>query len=125
MPGGELSVRTYPHPSGLWITMPLTVGRVKSLAMVIDSGSPVSAISPEIADELRQFELLAPAEAPRYEYRLTALTVDGQPLPDLEVRILPRLTRLGIAGLVGLDFLSQFLAVHFYVLRRELVLEDS
>ena len=124
MPGGELSIQARPHPSGLWITIPVTIGRVRTLAMVIDSGSPVSAISPEIAQALRDAGLLAPASTPPYEYRLAALTVQDQSLPDQDVRILPRLARLRIAGLLGLDFLSQFLAIHFYVPTRRLVLEE-
>lgn len=123
MPGGELSIQARLHPSGLWITIPIRLSRARTLVMVVDSGSPISAISPETAEDLRELELVAPAQHPRYEYRLTALTVQGQPLPDLEVRVLPRLTQLHIAGLVGLDFLSQFLAIHFYVPTRRLVLE--
>lgn len=119
----SVAIQARPHPSGLWITIPVAVSGVVTLAMVVDSGSPVSAISAGTADELRAFNLASPALDPRYEYHLAALTADGQALPDLNVRILPRLSRLRIVGLVGLDFLSQFLAIHFYVPRRELVLE--
>ena len=91
--------------------------------MVLDSGSPVSAVSPETAEDLRHLHLLAPARDPQYTYRLALPTLDGQSLPDLEVRILPRLSRLGIVGLLGLDFLRQFLAIHYYVPTRRLVLE--
>lgn len=123
MHGGDLSIQARLHRSGLWITIPVTVGHLPNLAMVLDSGSPVSAISPETAVALETLGLLAPAQNPRYEHRLAGLTVHSQALPDLEVRILPRLTRLRIVGLLGLDFLARFSAVHFYVDTLQLVLE--
>ena len=123
MPGGELSIQAQLHPSGLWLTIQVTLEGHRTLAMVLDSGSPVSAISPETADELRALDLLLPAMVPGYEFRLAAPSVQGQNLPELDVRILPRLTRLRIAGLLGLDFLSKFLAIHYYVPSRRLVLE--
>lgn len=123
MPGDDLSIQARLHRSGLWIVVPITIGPLPDLAMVLDSGSPVSAISPETAAALSTLGLLAPAQRPRYQHRLTSLTVQGQQLPDLEVRILSRLSRLQVVGLLGLDFLSQFKAVHYYVETRRLILE--
>ena len=90
--------------------------------MVLDPGSPVSAISPEVSRELRSLGLLQESQRRRY-YQLAALTVQDQPFPSLEVRVLPRLAELEVDGLVGLDFLRQFAAVHFYISTMRLVLE--
>jgi hypothetical protein len=124
MPGGSLSIQTYlhPNPRGSWITFTLTLVGTYDLAMVLDPGSPVSAINPAVRDELRGLGLLREGSRSRY-YQLTPLTVERQPFPDLEVRALPRLSQLQIEGLIGLDFLRQFAAVHFYVATLQLVLE--
>ena len=124
MPGGSLSIQTYlhPNPRGSWITFTLTVAGTYDLAMVLDPGSPVSAISPGVRDELHGLGLLREGNRPRY-YRLAPLTAARQSFPDLEVRVLPRLSQIQVAGLVGLDFLRQFAAVHFYVATLQLVLE--
>lgn len=125
MPGGELRIRTvlHPNPLGRWISFPVVVADRHELLMVLDPGSPISAISPETRDNLTERDLLRSASHSRYEHRLTSLVVDRQQLPDVDVRVLPRLSRLRIDGLIGLDFLSQFDAIHYYVRARELVLE--
>jgi hypothetical protein len=43
-------------------------------------------------------------------------------VPDLDVRVLRRLGRTGVDGLLGLDFLIQYDEVHFLVATRRLVL---
>ena len=125
MPGGELRIRTglYPNPLGRWISFPIIIGGVHDILMVLDPGSPVSAISPETRDDLARLNLLQPGSSSRYEHRLSGLVVQGQLFPDLDVRVLRKLSRLQVDGLVGLDFLSRFFAIHFYVLTSELVLE--
>jgi hypothetical protein len=125
MPGGELSVRARLHPSGLWVTIPLRVGGSRLLPMVVDSGAPISAISPEIAAELAELKLLGQDAHPPYQYRLSGISLQGRALPDLQVRVLPRLTRLRVDGLVELDFLRQFAAIHFYVATLRLVLDEA
>jgi hypothetical protein len=124
MAGNDVSIQTYLHPNarGSWITFTVTVGGRFDLALVLDPGAPVSAISPTVRQELRSLGLLGNSSRPRY-HRLTALTVQGQPFPELEVRVLPRLSQLEVDGLVGLDFLRQFAAIHFYVPTMRLVLE--
>ena len=81
---------------------------------MLDTGSPASAISPAARDELVFKRLVLPA-AVSSGYLLTNSTVNGQPLPDFMVRVLPRLTRLGVDGLLGLDFLRRFRRVGFLV----------
>ena len=101
----------------------MVVGGLHDVLMVLDPGSPISAISPETRDDLARLNLLQPPASPRYEHRLSGLGVQGQSFPDLEVRVLRKLSRLQIDGLVGLDCLASFFAIHFYVLSSELVLE--
>src|SRR5262245_39246042 len=79
--------------------------------MVLDTGSPVSAVSHAVASDLVNRSLLKPTDDPRL-FGLGILTAeevpDKPPLPDVTVCILPRLTPLRIAGLLGLDFFRQF-----------------
>ena len=122
MHGGEIAVQAALHPSGNWITLPLTVGGLLHLDMVLDTGSPVSVISPKARDDLLGRQLLDPSTE-GIRYRLAQLSVHEQPLPPLMVRVLPRLTRLQVDGLLGLDFLRLFEHVHFHVPTLQLVLE--
>lgn len=109
---GELVVQARLHRSGRWVTIRLTVGGARELEAVLDTGSPISAISPGVHARLTEGGLLQAAARPN-RYRLAPLTVAGQPLPDLEVGIIRRLDRLEVDGLLGLDFLTQFAHIHF------------
>ncbi len=80
-------------------------------------------VSPSAAGRLLQFRLITESSE-RGRYILTQLTSDGQPLPDFEVRVLFRLDRLEIVGLVGLDFLMRFRHIHFNVDTFQLALEN-
>src|SRR5438094_9460920 len=122
MRGGEIRVRATLHPSGYWIALPVTVMDVAELLMVLDTGSPVSAISPPVRDALLTSGLITPA-SDGARYLMTRLTVHDQPLPDLVVRVLSRLERIRVNGLLGLDFLRQFEYVHFHVPSLQLVLQ--
>lgn len=125
MPGGEIRIRTilHPNPLGRWISFPVIVAGSHDLLMVLDPGSPVSAISPQTREDLSRLNLPRPTSHPRYEHRLAQLVVQGQPLPEFDVRVLRKLSRLGVDGLIGLDFLAQFFAIRYYVGTMELVLE--
>ena len=54
---------------------------------------------------------------PRSErtYTLTELTVDGQPLPPLPIRVSGALGLISAGGILGLDFFAQYEDVHFHV----------
>jgi len=123
MPGGDVAVQTELHESGNWIVVPVAVREAVDLLMVLDTGSPVSVISPLVLDDLLARRLVHP-EVSSNRYLLTGLSVQGQSLPDLLVRVLPRLARIQVDGLLGLDFLRSFKAVHFHVDTFRLVLED-
>ena len=92
------------------------VGSVATIFMVLDTGSPVSALSPAIGQHLHAHGLLYPGGATGY-LRLAPLTASRAtgrpPLPDISMRILHRLGRLQIDGLLGLDFFRQFERVCF------------
>ena len=91
--------------------------------MVLDTGSPVSAISTDTERQLLHSRLIREGSE-RGRYLLPSLSAESQTLPDLEVRLLSRLDRLGIVGLVGLDFLMRFRRIHFDVDAFQLTLED-
>jgi hypothetical protein len=90
--------------------------------MVLDSGSPQSVISPGVEHELLQERLLQPAPAARV-YHVRNLRADGHPLPDLTVRVHPRLSRLQVDGLLGLDFFGAFELTCFRLSTSQLLLE--
>lgn len=120
-----LQTRQHPNPLGQWITFTIILEGSAGIDTVVDSGAPMSAISPETADFLRRLGLLAPPVDPRYHFRLTSAIADGQPLPDFDVRVLRRLATLEIRALVGLDFLQQFTWIRFHVPTRRLFLASS
>lgn len=121
---GEIVVQARRHSSGRWITLPLLVGGVRALSAVLDTGSPVSAISPRTEAALLESGLLQPGAEPN-RYRLADLSASNQPLPALEVGVVRRLDPLDIDGLLGLDFLMQFEHIHFHTRSLELVLEPT
>jgi hypothetical protein len=119
-----MAIQAALHPSGLWITVPLVIDGIQDFVPVLDTGSPVSVISPRMQERLLGRGLLMAAAQPE-QYRLSHITADMQPLPDLDVRVIRRLDRLGADGLLGLDFLSQFRRVCFDTHTLLLVLEGT
>jgi hypothetical protein len=111
MQGGELRIPADLHSSGHWMGIWVSIANTYTILMVLDTGSPVSAVSRAIATDLQDRSLLTPTNDPRL-FGLADLTAeelsDKPPLPDVTVCVLPRLTALGIAGLLGLDFFRQF-----------------
>ena len=128
----EIRVQAQLHPTGLWVTVPLTVDGRVTLWMVLDTGSPASAISPTAEQTLLDSQLVRAAGEQNRQHVLTGVAVQGQALPDLRVRVMRRLGRfpyrelgglsLAIDGLLGLDFLSQFEDIHFNVSQMRLLL---
>lgn len=123
MPGGELSVRARFHQSRRWITVPASIADLQAVYLVLDTGSPVSALSARMSHEVAARGLLHATSNPT-RFRLANLTIAGEAIPDLAVAILPRLDRLEIDGLLGLDFLLDFNRIVFDVRTFDLVLED-
>jgi hypothetical protein len=89
--------------------------------MVLDTGSPRSAISGRVRDALEERGLLVHTGR-RYVltrvYTLTGLTIEGQSVDDLDVYVSPRVNELDIQGvpvdgLIGLDFLARFRQINF------------
>jgi hypothetical protein len=116
----EIAITTAIHPRRFWITIPLRIGESGLLEMVLDTAAPLSGISVQVRDDLRERGLLEPPRSARYVLR--NLIVQGQPFPDVPVRVSPRLTEVGADGVLGLDFLSQFTDIHFHVPTRLLTL---
>ena len=122
MPTGDLSIQAERHPSGFWITITVWVGQHYRVAFVVDSGSPASVISPEVRSGLAAAGLLIAGGSPG-AYRLTDAWVQGQQMPEFDVRVLPRLDRIHVDGLLGLDFLTKFETMIFHVPTLTLTLE--
>ncbi len=121
---GELAIQTVLHPSGRWITVPVAVGGIHTIWAVLDAGAPVSGISPRVEQELLSRGLLKTSSLPR-RYLMADLTADRQALPNLDVAVIRRLDRLGVDGLLGLDFLTHFEHIHFHTRSLSLVLEPA
>ena len=113
MPGGlgYLVVGTWPHPRYGWIIIPLEVSGDIILDMVLSTYSPLSYVSEGMAETLRGLGFAEPGDQ---ALRLKAVSIQGQSLPDLEVR-----TRRFVApdthGAFGLDFLNRFIEIRFHV----------
>jgi hypothetical protein len=120
--GDQLLLPVAPHLSGLWLGIRILVENDVGAFMVLDSGSPQSVISPALGQELQSRGVLHATSDSRY-FRLTNLTARAHQLPDVRVRILPRLARLQIDGLLGLDFFRAFELVCFRLSTSELLLE--
>lgn len=114
MLGGEIATECHIHPSGRWITLAVLVRSTETLSMVLDTGSPVSALSLQARAALAARGFLTEGSQPR-TWLLRDVSIEARPIPDLEVRVLARLDRLQIVGLLGLDFLRMFEDVHFNV----------
>ena len=129
MTSGELVVQAGLHSNAAsWVLIPITLNGLHSLSMVLDTGAPVSEISPDTAAELSGLGLLKEPVKPRYHHRLEDITTtQGQSLPPLDIVVLPRLARMKavgieVMGLLGLDFLILFASVCYDVDARRLVL---
>ena len=82
----------------------------------------MSALSVRVERDLLALGLLGPSPVLR-RHRLSDLTVERQSLPEVDAAVLRRLDRLEVDGLLGLGFLQNFEAVHFYTRTLRLVLE--
>jgi hypothetical protein len=117
---GSLVVQTALHATKWWLIVPVEIGGLITIEMVLDTGSPLSAISERLRNTLASTGLLE-AITP-HAYFLRNLTIQGQVIPDLRVRVSRRVTRVGADGILGLDFLAQFSTVHFDIATLRLTL---
>jgi hypothetical protein len=81
--------------------------------MVLDTGSPYSAISEGVRDSLLAATLLPNGEGRAFHLR--NLKIQGQTVPDMAVILSHRVTQVGAEGALGLDFIRQFTDVRFHV----------
>ncbi len=109
----DIVVQTRLHAVNQWILIPLVIRGGEAVNMVLDTGAPLSAISNDTRDTLIAAGLLEPLRGNWYTLR--GLSIQGQPIADLMVRISSRVTQARAEGLLGLDFLRQFTEIHFHV----------
>ena len=100
-------------PATFWLTVQLYVQGQVGPEMVLDIAAPFSSISEGVRDDLARRGLLGAARG--RHYLLHDLTIQGQPVPDLAVGLSPRVTQLGVDGLLGLNFFGLFTEVHCHV----------
>ena len=91
--------------------------------MGLNPGLGVSLLTPSAQEELLMYGLLQ-STGRRGRFRLGQLTVNDQPLPDLDVYISRHMERLGVDGMVGLDLLLRFEHVHLHVPTLHLILQN-
>ncbi len=115
----SVSVRTEDHPNG-WVMVPVTVCGLWQGHFLLNTFTPVSSVSRPTASILEAFQCFSLQTDQRY--LLQGLTVGGERLTDLEVRISRAATLLGVEGMLGLDFLRRFTRVQFDVAERRLTL---
>jgi hypothetical protein len=111
--GGDLVIQTALHPRGWWVMVPVEVAGLVTVELVLDTGSLLSGISEPTREMLASRGLLSPAGERRFLLR--NLSIQGQALPDVIVRVSRRVTQTGARGVLGLDFLGQFTDIHFHV----------
>jgi hypothetical protein len=112
---GDLLIQATLHATNRWVIIPVDVAEDYALDMVLDTGSPLSAISRQSYNELASAGRLIPFDEPRRRYILQGLSIQGQPIIDLQVRVSLRVTQAGADGVLRLDFLQQFREVCFDV----------
>jgi hypothetical protein len=131
VPGGngEIRFRVGLDPKRWLLLVPLEIATGAEqgiiLNMVFDTGSPMSVIGLPTRNLLLGRGLLVSIGTigGKPAYLLQNLRVQGQSLPDLQVLVSPRATRLGLDGILGLTFLNLFGQICFDVDSMELTLK--
>jgi len=109
----DLVVQTVLHSRGWWVMVPVEVAGTVTVELVLDTGSLLSGISEATREMLATGGLLS--EAGERRFLLRNLTIQGQPAPDLVVRVSRRVAQAGARGVLGLDFLGKFTDIHFHI----------
>ena len=99
----EFVVHTRNNPRGL-ILVPFTVGDLYELPLVLNTGYVVSCISAGVRDVLSALGYLQ--QTGRSSYLLGDLSVGGQAVAALEVRVNRAVALIGVEGILGLNFLA-------------------
>lgn len=106
------------HRNNLWLLVSLDIQQFRTVRMVLDTGTFFSAISETLRQRLAATGVIESTgwifQGSAF-YRLSGLSVSGQELPPIDFLVSPTATRLGIDGLLGLNFLVQFRHVAFDV----------
>jgi len=122
VPGAGAEISVVASIPRQWVVVPVDIAGRITLYMVVDTGSPLSAISAGMMIVLTEMRFLDRIRDRLYLLR--RISIAGQTLPDLEVHLSSRATRLGIQGILGLNFLQQFTEVRFRTADLLLMLVD-
>ena len=82
-----------------------------ALELVVNTGSPMSVISAGARTELERYGYIDQVDGSNC--RISEWNIDGQRMAPLSLRVSAVMTRLGISGFLGLQFLEQFKSIHF------------
>lgn len=99
------------HRGRHWLVVRLAVGSHIVWDMVPNPIASRSAISPLALTDLASKEGLSPTSNDRS--LLHNLSIAGQSVPDLEVQVNPAIARLGVDGVLRIDFFAKFREVRW------------
>lgn len=109
----EIVIQTYLDARHGWIIVPVDIADTVRIEMVLDTGSPLSALGDPVRQMLMERGLLTTDGGRRGLLR--HVSIHRQPLPDLPVRQSRRVSQVGASGVLGLDFLAQFTTLSFHM----------
>lgn len=109
----RVEIQAWLHPRYQWMMVPVAIDEQVTIDMVVNPGVPRSSISTGTRDRLIMTELVPPRN--ERVYTLTTVSVQGQALPPLRVRVSGMLHMTGAGGILGLDFFGQYEDIHFHV----------
>lgn len=98
----------------------LAVGQDIVWDMLPNPSTRRSSISQDALEDLNS-KGLAPAGSQR-RVTLHDLRIDGQRVPAVDAYVSAAVSRLGVDGILGLDFFELFTAIHWYPRTRRVVL---
>lgn len=110
--GGRLVIQTKLDPARYYILIPVQVGDSLLVDFVLDTGAPLTSMSRRLYVRLRSSGCLADAAA-KNRYILSSASIAGVDVSPLHIRGSIFLGRVGVEGVLGLDFLARYTDIHF------------
>ena len=112
-PAREVVVQAIEDPRG-WVMLPLRLalqpGIFLQTTFMLNTGRPQLVIGARAAEVLASLDIAERLDRRRYRIRAPR-TEDGDPLPDIDVRLSAGPALLGVDGMLGWGYLLQFAEV--------------